>query len=129
MNTTENNKLIAEFMGMSYDYHGQPNKYWELTDEQSFASNNPYPQDRHLNFHTSWNWLMEVVERIEALGYSVQPLFNSCYIAKKEGYTYKIKVEQQDKKIDAVYNACVEFIKWYNIEILFKELEGKGHIV
>ena len=24
-----NNKLIAEFIGGEYDYHGQPNKYWE----------------------------------------------------------------------------------------------------
>ena len=81
------NKLIAEFMQKGsegfglYDYNGKHYKLYEL------------------KFHTSWDWLMPVVQKIEQDCQGVpQELLNvSLYSNMKE-----------------VYNAVVEFIKEYN---------------
>jgi len=90
--TEENNEMIAEFMG-----HENPQS-WE---------DDLYSSD--------WNWLMDVVEKIEDLNYSVE-------INKQEDGDYQCLVtkssivssEFSDIKINAVYNACVKFIRWYN---------------
>ena len=58
---------------------------------------------------------MPVVEKIESLGYKVD-------ISKWENSQYcgiylngkKISGNETNTKIEAVYNACLEFIKWYN---------------
>jgi len=90
MNTTENNKLILEFMG-------EPHKVWQ-----------------DLAYHSDWNWLMEVVEKIENLG-SKSAIVNHL---GKHIFTVSLNdniiSEDGNTKIEAVYNACVEFIKWYN---------------
>lgn len=111
----ENNKLIAEFMG-GYQYDQEGNFVtFDLTD-------NMFSHDtillENLKFHTDWNWLMQVVEKIESLDYMV---IHNFYISKFE---VVIKAEHNrvfkdihianKTKIEAVYNACVEFIKWYN---------------
>ena len=89
---TENNKIIQEFMN-HYENMG----------------------NRGLLYHSDWNWLMEVVEKIESLEFEV---FIETYEVRIELYNNTIfrqhtKVSNQTK-IQAVYNACVEFIKWYN---------------
>ena len=58
MNTTENNKLIAEFMGW---------KQCDPNDNTIYA--NPtngalHSSDSDMRFHTSWDWLMLVVNEI-----------------------------------------------------------------
>ena len=118
----QNNKLIAEFIGMVYDNHNnQPNKYWELTDEQNFVSPKPYPQDKDLKFHSDWNWLMEVVEKIECCDFifSIHHEVANIFNGECNELTYN-ETTQARTKIEAVYNACVEFIKWYN--------ENKSHL-
>ena len=87
MNTQENNKLIAEFMqegseGFNlYDYNGCHYKVGELM------------------FHTSWDWLMPVLERIEQVHEGVpQELINLSLFST----------------IDEVYKTVVEFINQYN---------------
>ena len=112
----QNNKLIAEFIGMVYDNHNnQPNKYWELTDEQNFVSPKPYPQDKDLKFHSDWNWLMEVVEKIECCDFifSIHHEVANIFNGECNELTYN-ETTQARTKIEAVYNACLEFIKWYN---------------
>lgn len=101
-----NNKIIAEFMGAT------------LTKDLQimypvYEGDSSYVKD--LKYHLDWNWLMEVVEKIESLGYKV-------YILKWENSQYcsiylngkKIAGNETNTKIEAVYNACLEFIKWYN---------------
>jgi len=121
MNTTEKNILIAEFMGMIYDNHNdQPNKYWELTDEQNFVSQKPYPQHKDLKFHSDWNWLMQVVEKIESLGegiYQVDILQEGCRINERCKTKFDLTVSKLSAgttKIQAVYAAYVELIQWLN---------------
>ena len=64
-----------------------------------------------LKFHSDWNWLMEVVEKIESIK-GTQIFINgiSCEIMFKGRENRK----NINTKIEAVYNACLEFIKWYN---------------
>ena len=102
MNTTENNKLIAEFMVV------------DLIDGQEGE------------YHTSWEWLMPVVEKIEEIAledvdgsykvhrFNVKIESFYCVITDgKDEHRELIVADDGDKKSN-VYYAVVEFIKWYN---------------
>jgi hypothetical protein len=99
MNTIENNILLAEFMQPSfngfgtYDFDGQL-----LTKE-------------YLKFHSDWNWLMQVVEKIESLNVVVEVRENVCYIEETSKEYFS---ELEVTKILATYKACVHFVKCYN---------------
>lgn len=116
MNTTENNKLIAEFMGGLYNNQSrlslQSNEIWlPYHGVCNYKSDN----GKSLKYHSDWNWLMEVVEKIEGLEYNVEFSKNHCIIiAEIEKVDSKRITKYSEIKIKAVYNACVEFIKWYN---------------
>ena len=68
--TTENNKIIAKFMGfeiknkINYIPPSLPNCMKNAEHLKADKSEN-------LPFHNDWNWLMEVVEKIESLEYKV----------------------------------------------------------
>lgn len=104
--TIENNKLIAEFMGVAkrditndgggiYVYESPISGEYEMEDD--------------LQYDSSWDWLMPVVEKaIDVYG-------NMEY---KFGRTYPIKKVTDALRslegIEVVYSAVVEFIKWHN---------------
>ena len=98
---TENNKIIAEFIG------------WEINNELWINDKKVFVQytDQSLKFNSDWNRLMEVVEKIEKLKYFIQIDSIGVVISKEKKI---ITVSDNRYKIEAVYNACVEFIKWYN---------------
>ena len=135
----ENNKIIAEFMnfpkitnvrdsesGKYYDYWLPNNFNLILEQEIQIESNNGWGlvhQDcvfvRDLIFHSDWNWLMEVVEKIEECDIvaSFQIEQPTIYIwASSESDSFEdIEVDIFDKtKIEAVYEAVVKFINFYN---------------
>jgi hypothetical protein len=63
-------------------------------------------------YDRDWNWLMPVVEKIESLNFKTTITNHICRI---ERVIFDDIVFSEDMpKIQAVYNACVEFIKWYN---------------
>jgi hypothetical protein len=97
---TENNKLIAEFMNS------------KVTIDTYFI-NGMYltTNETDLKYHSDWNWIFEVVEKIEKIG-GVQIFINgiSCEII----FRGKVISKHSNSKIEAVYNACIEFITWYN---------------
>jgi len=106
MNTTENNKLIAEFMGMRY---GEERKFKEGEWTHSIQSLS--------RFNTDWNWIMEVVEKIEQLGYEVLIGRISCNINSildRENPISSMVCGDVSKKQSIVYETCVKFVKWYN---------------
>ena len=102
--TTENNKIIAEFI-------------WWKEKEEDFMFNPKTSGSiyvKSLLFHKDWNWLMEVVEKMEEMAdWSLELLTTD-----KKAYQMLIPLSNTnvivETKIEAVYNACVEFIKWYN---------------
>jgi hypothetical protein len=118
MEKTDNNKLLAEFMGYAPPHPDYPDTtYWYKKGEQPLSI---------LLFDTNWNWLMQVVEKIEGLNFVV---IHHFYFSKFE---VSIKAEHNrsfknihysniNSKIEAVYNACIEFVKWYNTKELWKE--------
>ena len=101
--TTENNKIIAEFMGMK-----------ENSFTEAFKNvDNKFLFPSELVYHSDWNWLMEVVEKIRGIDQTA-----------KEDFKIRLLHYQRNKKTvfdlsilegkEYVYNACIEFIKWYN---------------
>ncbi len=126
MRTIDNNKLIAEFMGYPKKQINkgvarlEENKYvWGQT---YYYINGDWHAEDYLLFHLDWNWLMQVVDKIESFEDN-----NRC--AK-----YNINIEQSfveiidkntddtivetdaDTKTQATYKAVIEFIKYYNNE-------------
>jgi WD40 repeat protein len=65
-----------------------------------------------LKYHEDWNKLMPVVEKIESLKGIVTIKKDSCEIQYKFGGIGNYSVFNM--KIDAVWNACVKYIHWYN---------------
>ena len=71
MNTTENNKIISEFMSYKTDLIEveMPEKFRVYLPfnsiEGSFGTT--LFKLSELKFDTDWNWLMEVVEKIESI--------------------------------------------------------------
>ena len=109
--TIKDNVLIANFMGWDEFNTGS---YHTPYDNASYCNGeetsicNRYA----LKFHSSWEWLMPVVEKIESLGYGVTIYRKGCHINDigllgVNGFNHKSKIEQ-------TWLAVVEFIKWYN---------------
>ena len=109
----ESNKLIAEFMGL---------KDSRVNDERNGIVWET--QTKGLKYHTSWDWLMHVVETINTMddfNYSVS--INYHYTSITDNNTlYDIVDESADgNTIEGCYKAVVEFIKWYNKSKLNKD--------
>jgi len=110
----EGNQLIVEFYG----------------DISGITS---YP-DEGYEFHSSWDWLMPVVEKIESIKdeyhgrFGVHISSNTCTIqatnfrsnermAEPPYYFITVTV---NTKLDATWLVVVQFIKWYNFEKTLK---------
>ena len=112
----EDNKIIAEFLDWEFDDLSETfeTPFLKLVDPHAFGDEqfSCKLQDFELEFHSDWNWLMLVVEKIESLGYRIEIVKHICriYLSNKE----TIIISENIPKVEAVYNACVEFIKWYN---------------
>ena len=102
---TENNKLIADFMKLSYI---DDTKYIENLKEMK--SNGLYFEQGYmtseLKYDTDWNWLMKVVEKI---------LDISLNLDSMEMY---YNITDCIPNITQAHFAVVDFIKWYNLNNL-----------
>ena len=112
-NIVENNKLLAEFLGGIK----QPFEFPQFGYINSMGDWKDTFFDNQLKFHSDWNWLMQVVEKIENLSKEGETyMFSITKFSAR--VTYKgsriVDLPIDNTKIEAVYNACVEFIKWYN---------------
>ena len=84
--TTENNKLIAEFMGKDDLYQG-------MSEARA---------KRIYNYHTSWDWLMPVLKKI-----------NSEISPNTRGL-WRMIIIPTEYDIENVYAQVVEFINEHN---------------
>lgn len=143
----EGNKLIAEWFGYVTDGNENPRfyvedhlecivngiDYWETTDEE--WSSWLYP--KQMKFHSSWDWLMPVIDKIESLegsnpfkdnpkvklqGDHIEIFWYATFRGKCifwkdymgiDGNSYS-HLAQEESRILAVFKAIIEFINWYN---------------
>lgn len=99
MNTTENNKIIAEFME------------WDILNDMTYSkvTKGKWVALDKLKFNSNWNWLMEVVEKIRFKTDCTPFNFEDW-----QSLITAIEICLLNLNIKDTFNACTEFIKWYN---------------
>jgi|AntAceMinimDraft_10_1070366.scaffolds.fasta_scaffold321619_1 hypothetical protein len=127
------NKLIAKFMGAKIDpeticnLEGKTYIFPKTPSKLTIGGTLRYDEKWLLGsflkpfnecYHTSWNWLMPVVERIsKILDSEDSPLDALFEEENEEAMDYYVEfneVSLLDLNITDLYNTIVEFIKWYN---------------
>ena len=117
-NITENNKLIAEFMGLETGKQLGYDRFLNDWFDNRGVLNGQ--RNEKLLFDTDWNWLMSVVEKIESIEYGIYQvdiLQEGCKILKRCSLLIDKRVDKlksDTTKLESVYQAVVEFIKWHN---------------
>ena len=115
LNVIEGNKLIAEFMGWSQQLDVEKRWYGAWFDQHKVRKAwSEFQGHEPLLFNESWDWLMPVVEKIENFN-------DGCTLCIIEDERCHINTQTNFEvdsvgytKIEAVYNAIIEFIKWHN---------------
>ena len=92
-----NNKLIAEFMGCTHPFNDIHDATLYKVEQGTFELD-------ELEYHTSWDWLMPVVEKIED------------YLSDNVGKVGYFDDGLTSNDIEVRYQAVVEFIKQYSDE-------------
>jgi hypothetical protein len=112
-NTKENNKLIAEFMGLPTEVFksGIVNYYF-----REFNSGSWY-EEHELSYNVSWDWLIPVVDKIENTFIdgdkpiiTIQQGLCEIELWKYDEPNYF----QGNSKLESTYECVVSFIEWYN---------------
>lgn len=114
LNTMEN-KLILDFLNTDINNDGT----YELPQFGTIRPNGDFKTSftvEQTKFHKDWNWLMEVVDKIEDLGYRVCINGISCTVSEllNDDPIISLVLGDRKQKISLVHSAVVEFIKWYN---------------
>ena len=125
-NIVENNKLIAEFMGVfdkilsTGNIHswGDAPFYYTTEDTKEKVIKNIC---KYSKYDSDWNWLMKVVDKIESFVLNDGNSFNVtigatnyCVIQDSYGEIYENIEDSEETKLLTVYKAIIKFIKWYN---------------
>lgn len=123
MNTEDKNKLIAEFMGLTViqspikDENGE--YQWHFDGRSNFPRNTVVQST--LKYNYDWNYLIDVVEKITTISYKKGRKFdfhiNSVFVeitVDRMNFKPFSKWGATNNKKEAVYNACIEFIQWFD---------------
>ena len=116
MEIKKNNVLIAEFLGYKQDKNNITYKntdYWFKENESRLT---------FLSFDYDWNWLMKVVEKIEDYTFSNESensvnvtigatAYCTIFDTNNEEFEF---IGSYKGKLLSVYDAVIQFIKWYN---------------
>lgn len=116
MNTKEG-RLIAEFMGWTIEpgMEDSENPYYNYADgwKMIMAS--------QMQFNTSLDWLMPVIQKIESTGISTHIDTNYIHFEGMYNYAPNSSIKYRyvtgtydDPKINAVYGVVLDFINHYN---------------
>lgn len=115
MNLVESNKLMAEFLG------------WKEQEEFMFnPETNGSIYVKALLFHRDWNHLTKVIDKIMTLcekqttfichSFHIGVLSMGITLEKDRRFTYLTgNYVNSSSKIETIYNICLQFIQWYNL--------------
>lgn len=111
----ENNRLIAEFIGRC----GKHNKnLYTFKGIDKVLKDDIWYNLSEAKFHSSWDWLMPVVDKIESLTFYANQTAKVCIKKNYASITIGIELFTEhynfDTKIECLYHSVIEFIKWYN---------------
>ena len=87
MTTQEGNELIAGFMN------------WQHHEDPKYHNH----EMANLKYHTSWDWLMPVVEKIDSLSYNDS---NNKFQPSVERFL--------ENDIESIWRQIVIFLTWFN---------------
>ncbi len=126
----EGNKLIAEFMGYRVFHKRYPKNHGIGAPEKEFKD----CIVEKTKYHSSWDWSILVVDRINGMGKAFNLAMFKNYISltveKFENKFYKdfsfshaeyITSEQTGK--EAMFKLLVKFIEWHNQQVTSTNLE------
>ena len=106
----KDNKLIAEFMGAVGTPKYNPTE-WDVyitgcldVDSDDENAQHFYTPD-DMKYHTSWDWLMPVVEKIEGAGLDPHEMIDS---------SLRKNNQKRWRSIEDTYNVVVYLIKIHN---------------
>lgn len=101
----KDNKLIAEFMG------------YKTSNCITYRINDISLEPKEMQYHSSWDWLMPVVDKIRMLeiveDFNINITCDVC-IEGISNLSIHIYVEGNSTTLKTTYKAVVEFIKWHN---------------
>lgn len=116
-NTTENNKLIAEFMQWEklQDETYKSTDFFHLEGE-GYSTYMDYVWDvKDMEFNEDWNWLMSVIKEIgDRTDFELVMGYGHCYW-NNAGEQPLGDFDGGYGDIIYIYTAVVEFIKWHNL--------------
>jgi hypothetical protein len=98
----DNNKLIAEFMGLSIK-----EGVCYYTDADDMFPMGIEVEEPYLPYHTSWDWLMPVIEKIENDGLDPHGMIDN---------SLRKNNQKRWRSIEDTYNVAVYLINIYNNE-------------
>ena len=121
----ENNQLIANFGGAKYDkdtnFPIHPDDLW--LPIHGIVNYKTIKNGKTIHYHDSFDWLMPVVEKIGKLNCIDEIDIHYDSVAKGNYVTITpafrdsfnmISTRIYEKQIDAIYDAVIQFIQWYN---------------
>lgn len=130
MEIKEGNKLIAGFMGGKYRKANKQRfigeRFFDLQDKGY------YYLVSDLKYHSSWDWLMPVVEKIfkmsepetnhEVSEYVTEYFFRT-FGMQDDKHQFLVRINgfslhESKSLIEATWQAVIEFINWYNKQSL-----------
>ena len=119
LNLEDCSKLIAQFMGREGKYN--KGLYWVNVEGVKWVS------PKEMKFHTSWDWLMSVVEKIEQQQHGViihSLFFREGKVSIHAEYQRRFKTIEigygelkQYQRKEATFRAVVQYIIWYNVQV------------
>lgn len=108
MTLIQQNEILAKFMGWK-EIPEMPyvkNRYQQMQGLLWFAS--------ELKFHSSWDWLMPVVEKLESIGFALHIDEDTVYLhfPGNEMEMIDFTKERFGSKIATVYKAVCEAVEF-----------------
>lgn len=102
------NKKCAEFLGNLQNYYSN-HIYINFTNiERGY-----YDVDE-MKFHSDWNWIMKVVEKIEEKDYMYGIVKGASSIWKYEDQNTPIFIKALDDSLTSTIQVIDQFLDWYN---------------